>query len=75
MLKKWIIIIVIIIGIVMANVLSPILKNVLGVPTYAEILTALFGDQKIMGLLFSLLLIALIILATATLISKYSIKQ
>ena len=65
----------IIVGIVIANVLSLILQNVLGIPAYAEILTSLFGDQKMMGLLFSLLLIALVILATATHILQYRIKQ
>ena len=74
-MKKWVSFFGIIVGIVTANVLSPILQNVLGVPAYAEILTSLFSNQKMMGLLFSLLIIALIILVTGTLISKYSIKQ
>ena len=75
MMKKWILLIAIFIGIIFLNIFPPILQYILGAPTYADILTALFGDQIMMGSLFSLVLIALIIWTMATLISKYSLKQ
>lgn len=74
-MKKWILLFGIFTGLLLVNLIQPFLNNVLGIPTYAEFLTTVFGDQKIMGLLFSLLLIALIIWAMTALISKYSIKQ
>lgn len=75
MMKKWILLFGIIIGIISLNIFPPILQYILGAPTYADILTALFGNRIMMGSIFSLVLIALIIWTMATLILKYSIKQ
>lgn len=69
-MSKRTISLLIFVGIVLATLIGAVLENVLGVPPYEEVLTAIFGEQKIAGLIFSLVLIGLIVWAMATAISK-----
>lgn len=69
-MSKRTISLLIFVGIIIATLMGPLLENVLGVPPYEEILMSIFGEQKIAGLIFSLVLIGLIVWAMATIISK-----